>query len=104
MIRIKDSANQFWIKYDKTTEKPLYLSQTMEELKTESEHAAGQYSFPLHLFRKVSTSMKTVVLGGLKMAERFSTKANRDMLLCANYWALNNIDRDRKTDISAFAC
>lgn len=26
------------------------------------------------------------------------------MLLCANYWALNNIDRGEQTGISAFTC
>ncbi len=54
----------------------------MKELKTEWEHAAGQYFSPSHLFCKVSTSMKNERGAGglLKMGCRFPTKANRDGL------------------------
>lgn len=72
---------------------PSSLPQTLKELKTEREHAAGQYFFPSHLVQGKHFNEKWTVLGGLlKMGECFPTNSNRDVLLCANNLALNNID------------
>lgn len=57
-------------------------------------------------FNEKWTVVERLVWGGglLKMGEGFPTEANRDVLLCANYYALYNIDRGQQTDMSAFTC
>lgn len=99
-----DPVGQFWIKNDRLQRKSfIFLTdngRNEDRLRTCCRTVFFTPLTSLLQGKHFSEKWATVGWEGLLKTEEHSpTKANRDVLLCANYWALNNIDvrRQKKT-------